>query len=767
MANGFLTSSPGSRHGDTSRSWSPDNYCEAFKFTCPGTGIKEITEIGMWLSADSGQTTTFRFAIFTHDPVNNCPEAMVANSETGEVTHNTTTVTKKYYTYSAKPLLTGGNDYWIAVMTADSYANADYLAAGSATNKYNAVTYPNWIFGAGWHGAASSTDDIGIYAVYQAASAAFPSVVSYNTRVGTSLSGGVSLNMPGGIEAGDLLLTFCTNDNPSSTFMGISGWTQVFQTNNGPALKHACFAKIATGGDTATLTGAAQDYTAIVLRITGHGVTDIANDIKKNSTAYNTTWQPNPASLNAGSSKQWLWIASYGADDDDIGNATPYPANYTGVTEVESASSTSSCSSAAAFRQLEAQTEDPGTFNLTSSSTAEEWDAAIIAIPPASGAYSLVCGPGSLALVGQGMTPKRVLSILVAQGSIELAGQAVGLKRGYKADAAQGAFALSGQGAWLSVGRKLPADCGAFAFSGQSIRLDRALLAALGQDDFVLTGQPVTLTRGFNIAADQGSFALMGQTAGFLRNIKTITDRGDFVLSGYSAGLLAGRKLFAERGSFAFSGQEAGVLRGLKTSAEGGSFLQSGIAAALLADRTIQAGNGMFALSGQDATLLYVPAGAFSFPCDPAAFSLAGREAEFLRALKVTAGAGSFTLTGVGVLLLAGKRLSSDTGSFALAGQDAGVVYTPAGNILLVCDQGTFALSGQQAALLANRIVATGGGSFTVSGVTVIFSCSGMVPVAIIKTIELPVMRQVYEQTAIRTIYELPRMRKTYELAEE
>ena len=167
MANGFLTSTPGARHGDDLNSWSPGpSYCEGVgKFTCGGTGLQEISEIGVWCSADAAQTTTWRFAIFTHDAINDCPEAMVPYSLTPEVSHNTETVTKKYNTYTVKPLLDGGSVYWLMMVTEDQYINVDRFTTGGA-NVYGATTYPKFFLADEWHAKTSTANDFGIYAVY-------------------------------------------------------------------------------------------------------------------------------------------------------------------------------------------------------------------------------------------------------------------------------------------------------------------------------------------------------------------------------------------------------------------------------------------------------------------------------------------------------------------------------------------------------------------------------------------------------------------------
>jgi hypothetical protein len=206
-----------------------------------------------------------------------------------------------------------------------------------------------------------------------------PSIVAKATTNGTTLSGGVALNMPAGITAGDLLIIHATNDNTGGTNMAVSGWTELSHTQySGNVVSHGIWAKIAAGSDTATLTGASQDYTALVSRIVNHGVVTIATDIKVGTAATGSSDIPNPPSLDAGSVKLWLWIASNGSDDDD--NKDPYaPTNYTPVAQIESAQSTSSTQLQVATYNLSTQTQDPGTFLL---GAAEEWIAQTIAIPP-------------------------------------------------------------------------------------------------------------------------------------------------------------------------------------------------------------------------------------------------------------------------------------------------------------------------------------------------------------------------------------------------
>lgn len=164
MANGFLTAAPGARHGNGIIALLAGQV-GAQRFACPGSGTQEISEIGAWWAADAATTSVFRLAIFTHDAANNNPDAMVANSESAQLSHNSTAVTRKSHAYATKPRLAGGTTYWLAFFAGDANGNIDRLTTGGVSVG-TAVTYPTWPTGAQWDAAADSAVDFGVYAVY-------------------------------------------------------------------------------------------------------------------------------------------------------------------------------------------------------------------------------------------------------------------------------------------------------------------------------------------------------------------------------------------------------------------------------------------------------------------------------------------------------------------------------------------------------------------------------------------------------------------------
>lgn len=208
---------------------------------------------------------------------------------------------------------------------------------------------------------------------------AFPVIATSNTTADTS-STSVTVAMPASIAAGDLLIVLCAQDAIGViTQSGGSDWTKLEQNVNGTVCSQAIFAKIAAGGDSLTLTSTdSQDFSCVALRITGHGVSNVLTDIFLGVAATGADAAPNPPNCNALTTKDWLWLEMFAADDDDD-TATYWSANYSAVAQIQSANSTSSCLCAVASRELNASAENPADMAMAAT---EEWIAQTIAVPP-------------------------------------------------------------------------------------------------------------------------------------------------------------------------------------------------------------------------------------------------------------------------------------------------------------------------------------------------------------------------------------------------
>jgi hypothetical protein len=138
----------------------------AQKYVAPSSGTLEISEIGAY---EALYEDNARWAIFEHDAVNDCPGAMVANSDTGAVMLMNAGCAKGSYTYpGTKPQITGGTTYWLAQMQ-DAACNPSYSATGGYSLYAYSQTYGTWPTDTGWHTHTDLTPiEVSIYVVYTA-----------------------------------------------------------------------------------------------------------------------------------------------------------------------------------------------------------------------------------------------------------------------------------------------------------------------------------------------------------------------------------------------------------------------------------------------------------------------------------------------------------------------------------------------------------------------------------------------------------------------
>jgi hypothetical protein len=333
---------------------------------------------------------------------------------------------------------------------------------------------------------------------------------------------------------------------------GGSDWTSIDAGVNGSACSGGCFAKIAAGGDTLTLTSTnSQDFSCVSVRITGHGVTNVATGITKGTAATGSTNAPNPPNCNPATSKDWLFIETFAADDDDD-TATYWSANYSAVAQIKSAASTSSCLCAVASRALTASSDDPGNMAM---SAVEEWRAQTFAIPPAL--PTITANQGGYTLTGQVTLLKAGRLVSAAQGSYAATGFATALRVGRLVNAAQGSYALGGQSAGLVAGRFVSLSQGSYTLGGQAA-------------DLFVTSGPEPLV------ADQGSYALTGFGAGLRVDRALAPSAGSYALDGRAVAPRVGRFVGVSQGAYSYDGEEAAILRARVLAPSTGSYTLTG-----------------------------------------------------------------------------------------------------------------------------------------------------------------------------------------------
>lgn len=218
---------------------------------------------------------------------------------------------------------------------------------------------------------------------------AFPIVQSVTETQFSSSTTAHAVSMPATVNAGDLLIVLFVQFAQAATVTTPSGWTQLHSTQTGGLGRLSAYYKSASGSEdggtvdfvtSSSTTAAAQTY-----RITGWSAVEVATAALGNPGDNS----PNPPSLNPSGwdTEDTLWIAYFGAADDDETVST-YPTNYTnGVDTISGAGANLGCEMGSARRELAASSENPGTFLITGG---EDWVAGTIAVRPAPAQQTLV-----------------------------------------------------------------------------------------------------------------------------------------------------------------------------------------------------------------------------------------------------------------------------------------------------------------------------------------------------------------------------------------
>lgn len=223
---------------------------------------------------------------------------------------------------------------------------------------------------------------VGLVPARPVAAQNYPLVVSVNGGNNNTDSTSHTVNLPGSIVAGNLLLVFFSVDgNPTITFP--AGWTQLFntaRTEGGTTyVRFGCWYRIATGTEGATITVNTSGPSGS--QRSAHTSYQISNytGVPVSATATNNNQYPDPPILTpAWEAADTLWFATCGYDQGQR-TVTGWPANYTMNQRNERSNDANGVGVGTAGRQYNAASENPGTFTISAS---QRWVAATVAIRP-------------------------------------------------------------------------------------------------------------------------------------------------------------------------------------------------------------------------------------------------------------------------------------------------------------------------------------------------------------------------------------------------
>lgn len=208
---------------------------------------------------------------------------------------------------------------------------------------------------------------------------AFPQVAAVNGGNNNSDSTEHTVNLPSGIQVGDLLLVFFVSDSyPTETFP--EGWTELFDMWNGTTVRFWCYYRVADGTEGSSIT--VQTSTEQRTAHTSYRITDYTGTPEASSSTGDESANPDPASLSPSwGAEDTLWLGACGYDDGRQ-EITAYPANYTDGRN-DFADHVAGCGLGTARRELNAASEDPGAFTLEFSN--KKWIAYTVAVQPGVG----------------------------------------------------------------------------------------------------------------------------------------------------------------------------------------------------------------------------------------------------------------------------------------------------------------------------------------------------------------------------------------------
>lgn len=256
---------------------------------------------------------------------------------------------------------------------------------------------------------------------------AFPVVESDSTSQDTAADvTSHTVDMPAGIVAGDLLVAFFACDgNPTITWPSGAndGFTKIgTDIANGSATILSVAYRDANGSEPATIevtTSDAERSSHVVYRISGH---DTAIAPEKSPGATGATTNPDPDSLDpAGAAKDFLWLATGGADRNETW--TDAPIDYTNLVTVTPPNN-KAATIGSARRNLNADQENPGQF--TKSGT-RAWVAVTVAVHPSGVTPPVTLIPVPVTMAWIAPAPSVVAGPVTLTPSATVANWIVGL----------------------------------------------------------------------------------------------------------------------------------------------------------------------------------------------------------------------------------------------------------------------------------------------------------------------------------------------------
>ena len=228
---------------------------------------------------------------------------------------------------------------------------------------------------------------------------AFPVIAATNTSLEDAANvTSHTVNLPAGIVSGNLLIVVFNADGTGVGTFPAGDWTVINSQGSGANRLTIAYRQADGGeGSTITVTTAAAERSAhVAYRITGHE--DPATQAPQDASTFAASGvNPDPPDLTpTGGAKDYLWIAIEGHDRDRTTDA--FPTNYVSNQLNARGTGANSVAVAMATDEVNAASENPGTFTISAS---DQWAAVTIAVHPGSVDVVILPPVGAITVTGQ------------------------------------------------------------------------------------------------------------------------------------------------------------------------------------------------------------------------------------------------------------------------------------------------------------------------------------------------------------------------------
>lgn len=169
ISAGFCASTPTA--DPTGSPYTVDGQQIATVDTSP-SGSNEVTELGFYQSQFNNDAAEYSCGLYSHDAVNDRPNALISSQSTGQ---STTASTQGWYAYTGLSIsLTASTTYWVAVgMEAVSAANnLDFSGTGKFRQNNHVESSPSFLSDPFGSPESSFSVIASIFAKYEAVGAA-------------------------------------------------------------------------------------------------------------------------------------------------------------------------------------------------------------------------------------------------------------------------------------------------------------------------------------------------------------------------------------------------------------------------------------------------------------------------------------------------------------------------------------------------------------------------------------------------------------------